>query len=80
MTIEAHARSIRKVRSELDQQRTEVLVDEIKVVLVTHHAGTTQLRERFAGMRAELLGDPEGREFLLRLADVEHAFGGMKVR
>lgn len=79
MAIEAHVHSIGKVSSELDKQRAEVLVHEIKVVVVTHHAGTTEPGDRFTRVRAEFLGDTEGGEFRLRFANIKHPFGGMKV-
>ena len=79
LAVQTCPRGVGKIPRELDEQWTEILVDDVEVIVGAHHAGAVQPREAGAGALAETLGDSERRAALLRHADVEHPPGGVEV-
>jgi hypothetical protein len=64
MAVETDARGGGEVGGELDEQRAEVLINDVEVVLVTHHGGTVQPRKGCARVRADLLSDAKASKLL----------------
>ncbi len=72
--VDAELRVVREIAAELQEERTEVVIDAIEVVLVDHRGGIHEPRVRCAGRRIASALGPNNACLLLRLADVEHAF------
>ena len=70
--VHAQLRVVREVRAELDEQRAEVVVEDVEVVVVHHRRRRHQPRVRSALRRLPPLRARHPR-LLLRLADVQHA-------
>ena len=76
MAVEADPCGVGEVGGELDEQRAEVLVHQVEVVVVAHHRAAGKPGIGLTGVHADPFGDAEGGEPFLRRADVEHALGG----
>jgi hypothetical protein len=78
MAIDAHVRGVGEVGGELDEQRPEVLIEQVEVVVITQHRTPAEPGKGVTGVLAEPLGDTEAGELLLGLADIEHTLGSGK--
>ena len=74
VTVEAQLGIERKVGAELQEERAEVAVHRIDVIVVHHGGGAHDPRIGQAGDRAPALLGAEHRRLLLGLADEHHAF------
>src|SRR3990172_7489020 len=79
MAVDAHLYRVRKVRAELDKQRTEVPVVQIEVVLIDHGRRTIQPGVARTFLTASSLG-AKNAGLLLRLANEQHAFLILELR
>src|SRR5262249_55741593 len=66
------------VGAELQEERAEVVIDAIEVVVVDHRRGADQPRVGLTGFRVAALLGAEDRGLLLGLADEEDTFGPRK--
>ena len=74
MPVHTQLRVVGEVGAELHEQRTEVVVDQVDVVVVDHRGARDQPRIGGAGERVVAAFGAHHPGALLRLADVEHAF------
>src|SRR6202035_1613318 len=73
MAVEVELGIERKVTAELEEERTEIVVDRVDVIVVHHRGGPYDPGIRLSALRVPaLLGAEHGR-LLLRLADEDHA-------
>jgi len=77
VAVQAELGVVWEVAAELQEERPEVAVDGLDVVVVHHGAGADDPRIAPAVRRVPLLG-PEHRGLLLSLADEHHAFGALE--
>ena len=76
MSVQAKLGIVRKVRAELQEERAEIPVHAVDVIVIDHGRRPDQPGIRGAGLFiAPPLGAKYGR-FLLSLADEQHALGG----
>ena len=80
VTVDAELRVVGKVRAELQEQRPEILVHAIEIVVIDHGGGSVDPRIQFLPV---LRASPapfraHHPRLLLRLADVEHALGPLE--
>jgi hypothetical protein len=75
MAVNAKLGVVRKVAAELQEERPEVLVDAIKIVVVDHGRRLHDPRIGRAGTRAAPNLRAHNAGFFLCLADVQHTFG-----
>ena len=71
--VDAQLRVVREVRTELQEERPEVVVDRVEVEVVHHRRRRDQPRIGGAGGRVVAALGAQHARLLLRLADVEHA-------
>src|ERR1700750_384658 len=71
--IDAELRVVREIGAELQEERSEVLVDAIEIVVVDHRGRFHDPRIAAAGAAAATALRAHDPRLLLRLADVEHA-------
>src|SRR5215467_15330674 len=73
MAVDAELGVVRKVRTELQKQRSEVLIDTVEVIVIDHACGFHDPRiGRPRALTAATLSAHDARLFL-RLANIEHA-------
>ena len=72
MAIEAYPCRVGEIGGELDKERPEVIIDQVEVVVVTHHRAAAEPGKGHAAF-TEPLGDTKAGELLLCLADEQHA-------
>jgi hypothetical protein len=73
VTVEAELAVVREVGAELDEERTEVAIDAVEVVLVDHRGRLDEPRVALPAARIFATLGPDHRGALLRLADEENA-------
>ena len=73
VAVDAQPRGVREVRGELEEQRPEVVVDQVEVVVVDHRRGVHQLHVGAAARLVLPAHRAEHPALLLRLADEQHA-------
>ena len=73
MAVDAQLRVVREVRTELQEERPEIVVDRVEVEVVHHRRRRDQPRIGGAGGRVVAALGAQHARLLLRLADVEHA-------
>ena len=73
MAVETDPRGVGEVGAELDEQGTEVLIDQVEVVVVAHHRPAGEPGVRLTGVGAALLDHAEAGKALLGGADVQDA-------
>src|SRR4051794_8496671 len=75
VSVQTQLGIVRKVRGELEKERTELTVQTIPVILIHHCRGTNNPRVASACFRVAPLLRPEHRRLLLCLAEQDHTFG-----
>ena len=74
VAVQAELGIERKVAAELEEERAEIAVERVDVIVVHHRGGPHDPRIRLPGLRVPALLGAEHRRLLLRLADEHHAF------
>ena len=75
MAVETDTRRVREIPRELDEERPEILVNEVEIILIAHDRRSAQPRKGLAGLGTDSLLHPKGRVSLLRNTEVEQPFG-----
>ena len=68
-----------KVRTELDEERAEVLIDAVKIVVIDHRRAVHHPRVAHPGLRISPRFGAHHPRLLLRTTHVRHAFLGIEV-
>ena len=74
VAVQAQLGIERKVAAELEEERPEIAVERVDVIVIDHRGRTHDPGVRTPGRRALALLGAEHRRLLLRLADKDHAF------
>src|SRR5712671_3738564 len=74
VTVQAQLGIERKVAAEFEEERPEIAVERVDVIVIDHRGRTHDPGIRPPGLRALALLGAEYRRLLLRLADKDHAF------
>ncbi len=80
MPVETELGGVREVRTELEEERAEVLVDAVEIVVVDHGGGAKQLRVAVSAMRPVPFGGAKSCRFLLGLANHHDPFPARRTR
>src|SRR5262245_54548364 len=79
MAIEGELGCVGEIRAELQEERPEVAIDTIEVVMIDHRCCPDNPGVRSTGLRALPPLAPKDSGLLLRLADEEHALVGPEI-
>ena len=80
MTVEAQLGVVRKVAAELEEERAEVFVDTVEVILVDHGRGLDDPGVLLARVRVGAFLGAEDRHLFLGFADEQHSLAAGKSR
>lgn len=74
IAVDADLAGVRKIRAELDEEGSEILIDALKVIVVDHDGRSDQMRIGFSGFRVGLGDGAKRLAFFLSFADQINAF------